>query len=868
MVVYTVVFRLSSVVSLAQTRSPDKGKGALTGFSSRNWPKGHHFVAVRSPRATSVGLKSKAKSGAVQLANYHLTAKTGSRKGGQSAKAKADYICRDGKYAHDKSEVLDIQHGNMPDFAIGQPSKYWDAADLYERSNGRLFKEVEFSLPIELTLKQQRELVAEFAAHLTAGEKLPFTLAIHAGGGTNPHCHLMISERINDGIERPAEQWFRRYNGPDKEGGAQKSESLKPKDWLMNTRKEWADFANAALKKAGFDDVSIDHRTLKAQGIERLPTIHLGANVIEMEAKGIRTARGDEALKIEQANAKIIDLQKYREAIAEQIDKEGAKNVNGNRKARSSAVIVEFRSRRNTQHPLSIMQARLELFEEKFKGRGLRHGEESGENIAKGDALRVLQLLDERSHLSLRAARAAEFSGGIAANECIREDQKRTGHRRPSSRNRAAGSSHGQADGRSAATDRRSRASQPEAGQRVAEEAAAGQRRMGGRGEVDEPSGKRAGRSERDSQQGSAGLDLEAVGRGDTSFSDAYGSAADRIVALAQSTGDDNNGGRNVADLKAKLKTDRTLQAVYRQLKAMNCNSYDIGIRDGNTGLMMNRVWTPQEVMENADWLKRMNAQGNDVYVRPAEAASHGLVLVDDLSSDDIDAMKAEGREPALVIETSPKNFQAWVKVADSVPADQRGAIAQQLAHEYDADKASADSRHYGRLAGFTNRKDKYSSRQGYQPWVLCRESSGKAATAGPELVQQATQELDAKAQKLEQGRRLEVIETAVQQGRRSVADEYKSEMRGLLKRFGDDLSKCDFIAAMNLAEKGRGAHEIGQAMAEFSPELATRKKGHEDDYINRTMQKVMELPRVQTARAELAEQKATKRPSRGPSFG
>lgn len=804
------------------------------------------------------------------MAIYHLTVKTGSRKGGQSAKAKADYICRVGKYANDNAEVLHIEHGNMPDFAVHNAGLYWDAADLYERANGRLFKEVEFSLPLELTLDQQRSLVAEFAAYLTNEERLPFTLAIHAGGGSNPHCHLMISERKNDDIERPATQWFRRYNGPNKDGGAQKSESLKPKDWLDNTREAWSKHANAALKNAGHDDISIDHRTLRAQGIERLPTIHFGANVIEMEARGIRTARGDEALNIEKTNAKIFDLQKYREALANQIDRIGTKYDDRNRKTRPDITVMALRrSGRSTQQSLPNMQTRLQFFEEKYN-RESERGDRSTtkyQSSKKGDLLRVFQLLDERSYLSLRATRAAEFSGGIAANECIREAEARAGHRRPSSGNRAASSSYGQADRRSTAADRGSRAGQPTTGHRLAEEAAASQFRMGGSGEVNEPSSERAGRSERDSKQGSAGLELEALGGGIGSFSDAYGSPADRIVALAQTQSDDNGGGGNVAAIKAKLKTDRTLQAVYRQLKAMNCQSYDIGIRDANTGLIMNRVWSAQEIMENTDWLKRMNAQGNDVYVRPAEQVSHGLVLVDDLSSDDIEAMKIEGREPALVIETSPKNFQVWVKVADSVPADQRGAIAQQLANEYDADKASADSRHYGRLAGFTNRKDKYSSRQGYQPWVLCRESSGKAATAGPDLVQQVTQELDAKAQKLEQGRRLEVIETAVQQGRRSVADEYKSEMRGLLKRFGDDLSKCDFIAAMNLAEKGRGTHEIAQAMAEFSPELATRKKGHEDDYINRTMQKVMELPRVQYARAELAE-KAAKPRTKGPSLG
>ncbi|TRF64551.1 hypothetical protein FG737_24775, partial [Salmonella enterica subsp. enterica serovar London] len=40
----------------------------------------------------------------------------------------------------------------------------------------------------------------------------------------------------------------------------------------------------------------------------------------------------------------------------------------------------------------------------------------------------------------------------------------------------------------------------------------------------------------------------------------------------------------------------------------------------------------------------------------------------------------------------------------------------------------------------------------------------------------------------------------------------------GLVKRFGDDLSKCDFIAAQKLASRGRSAEEIGKAMAEASP--------------------------------------------------
>ena len=55
-----------------------------------------------------------------------------------------------------------------------------------------------------------------------------------------------------------------------------------------------------------------------------------------------------------------------------------------------------------------------------------------------------------------------------------------------------------------------------------------------------------------------------------------------------------------MADFQAQVKGDRTAQAIARQLKAMGCDRYDIGIRDAASGKMMNREWTPQEVQQNA----------------------------------------------------------------------------------------------------------------------------------------------------------------------------------------------------------------------------------------------------------------------------
>ena len=107
------------------------------------------------------------------MAIYHLSVKTGSRISGQSAKAKSEYIEREGKYEKDRDELEHSESGNMPEWAQADPQKYWEAADEHERANGSLFKEIEFALPVELDERQQRELASSFAADLTGGSDCP-----------------------------------------------------------------------------------------------------------------------------------------------------------------------------------------------------------------------------------------------------------------------------------------------------------------------------------------------------------------------------------------------------------------------------------------------------------------------------------------------------------------------------------------------------------------------------------------------------------------------------------------------------------------------------------------------------------------------
>ena len=229
----------------------------------------------------------------------HVNVKTGSRGTGQSAAAKYDYISRDGKYeAACQDEVVHLESGCMPSFASSDARLYWAAADCHERSNGRLFRSLTAALPNSLDPADRLELARSFAAHVTAGE-LPYTLAVHAGESKkagvadNPHLHLVFSERVNDGVERGAEQWFRRAapkKGDPATGGAKKSERTKPRAWLEETRQAWAAEMNLAFDRAGVSDrvMSESHATQLARAREsgdaaaeeRLllnpPSVHIG----------------------------------------------------------------------------------------------------------------------------------------------------------------------------------------------------------------------------------------------------------------------------------------------------------------------------------------------------------------------------------------------------------------------------------------------------------------------------------------------------------------------------------------------------------------------------------------------------------------
>jgi len=204
------------------------------------------------------------------MAIYSLDKKACKRSGAPVGQ-RCRYMLRLGKYkrSHNQDERLEAHFsGNMPAWAVDDPLIYWDATDSHERKNARLGDLYIVALPVELSPEQRLELARAYCE--AECQSMPYTAAIHDGGGHNPHLHLLRSRSINDGYDRDPVLWFARAaagNKKPEQGGARKYTGDKfntvaeRHKSIFETRIRWQDICNNYLEKAGLD-IRIDCRTL------------------------------------------------------------------------------------------------------------------------------------------------------------------------------------------------------------------------------------------------------------------------------------------------------------------------------------------------------------------------------------------------------------------------------------------------------------------------------------------------------------------------------------------------------------------------------------------------------------------------------
>lgn len=185
--------------------------------------------------------------------------------------------------------------------------------ELSEKSNNaQLAREVEIALPVELSREEQTRLVREYCSSQFVSKGMIADFNLHDTGGGNPHAHILLTMRPLDEkgawLPKSKKEYVLDENGEKIRlpSGRYKTRKVDLVDWNNREnaevwRRAWADLANEFLAQNNRPE-RIDHRSYERQGIDQIPTVHVGVSATQMEKKGIVTERGELNRSIKAAN--------------------------------------------------------------------------------------------------------------------------------------------------------------------------------------------------------------------------------------------------------------------------------------------------------------------------------------------------------------------------------------------------------------------------------------------------------------------------------------------------------------------------------------------------------------------------------------
>ena len=237
-----------------------------------------------------------------------------SRKEGESAVSAAAYQTgehlysrrdREVKYEGPKEELV-LKEILLPAHAppeFADRETLWNSVEAVEKNwNSQLCRRLKIALPLELSQEENIALAREYVLKEFVSKGMIADLAVHYKEG-NPHFHVLLTMRP---LDENGKWMAKGHKVPvlDKEGNPIMLESGRPKtrkvptmDWndrgnAEKWRHDWEVMQNAYLERAGRSE-RISMKSYERQGIDKIPTVHMGPAVTALERKGIRTDIGD-----------------------------------------------------------------------------------------------------------------------------------------------------------------------------------------------------------------------------------------------------------------------------------------------------------------------------------------------------------------------------------------------------------------------------------------------------------------------------------------------------------------------------------------------------------------------------------------------
>ena len=219
------------------------------------------------------------------------------------------------KYYSHKSEIVHTEimlppHA-PPEYA--DRNTLWDAAEAAEKQwNAQLARRIILAIPREIPPERQADLIRDYCREHFVSKGMIADFAVHDKGDGNPHAHILFTMRAMD----ESGKWLpksRKVYELDENGeriqlasGRWKSHKEDTVDWNDQKycriwRQGWEDTANRYLEELE-SPVRLNLKSYAEQGIDQIPTVHMGAAASHMEKKGVQTGIGNLNRDIQAAN--------------------------------------------------------------------------------------------------------------------------------------------------------------------------------------------------------------------------------------------------------------------------------------------------------------------------------------------------------------------------------------------------------------------------------------------------------------------------------------------------------------------------------------------------------------------------------------
>ena len=293
---------------------------------------------------------------------------------------------------------------------------------------------------------------------------------------------------------------------------------------------------------------------------------------------------------------------------------------------------------------------------------------------------------------------------------------------------------------------------------------------------------------------------------------------------------------RDFENYFAAVGADRFRVTCITLAKDGKTKAFILDKKDGKT-----KGFSPQEILEHIPEMVRLEARGENIYYTPLSESRHHI-LIDDMNREKLENLISSGYRPAVLIESSPKNFQAVITIPKLNTTHDKH-VANRLTERLN--KQFGDPNFFGcihphRAPGFTNQKLSHRREDGTFPQVQLAKFERRECQKTFDMSKEIDLEYERQAQLSVSRPGPTIAERAGGAGGGVSSSAYYAHYHHITERLGgvSDFSRMDSMIAVRLRVTGHSQAAVQAIIQECAPTIRTsdRQESHNwKDYSERT---------------------------------